>query len=183
MAECGRCLREPAALDACHAAVSYGYPWSELISRFKFQGQAGWAAAFADLLRRQERVRRELADARWVVPMPLSPERLRVRGFNQSWELARRLAPRRAEAAMALRLRDTAPQAGLDRAARLHNLRDAFALEPSRASEVQGASILLVDDVMTSGASLLSLAAVFKAAGAQRVSAVVLARTEDPQDH
>jgi ComF family protein len=182
VAECGRCLREAPPLDACHAAVSYGYPWSGLIGRFKFQGQAGWAAAFSGLMGQIPSVAQELATARWVIPMPLAAGRLRERGFNQAWELARRLAPGRARADIALRLRDTAPQAGLDRQARLRNLQHAFALEPARAAEVHGASVVLVDDVMTSGASLFALAGVLKAAGAARVSAVVLARTEDP-DH
>lgn len=182
VAECGRCLREPSPLDACHAAVSYGYPWSGLIGRFKFQGQAGWAAAFSALMQQAPQAAEELATAHWVLPMPLAPGRLRERGFNQAWELARRLAPGRARADIALRLRETAPQAGLDRASRLRNLQHAFALEPARTAEVRGAAVVLVDDVMTSGASLCALAGVLKAAGAARVAAVVLARTEDP-DH
>lgn len=176
---CGRCLREGSPLDACHAAVSYGYPWSGLIGRFKFSGQAGWADGFARLLLGSEAVRQCIAAADRLVPMPLSPARLAARGFNQAHELARRLSPRKTEPHLALRLRETPPQAELERTARLANVRQAFALEPARAHEVRGRRIVLVDDVMTSGASLHSLAAVFRAAGAAEVAAVVVARTED----
>jgi ComF family protein len=176
---CGRCLQAAPPLDACHAAVSYGYPWSELIGRFKFSAEAGWAATFARLLAARPGVGPCVAAARWVLPMPLSRERLAVRGFNQAHELARRLAPDRADAGILLRLRDAPPQAALDRAARQANVRHAFAIEPARAADVRGASVVLVDDVMTSGASLYALAGVLRAAGAVAVSAVVLARTED----
>lgn len=176
---CGRCVQSPPPLEACHAAVSYGYPWAGLVTAFKFSGEAGWAATFAGLMLDEPGVPQEIAQAHIVVPMPLARERLAMRGFNQAHELARRLSPDKADAALALRLRDTPPQARLDRAARLANLRQAFALEPSRAHAVRGRSVLLVDDVMTSGASLFALAQVFRDAGAARVSAGVLARTED----
>jgi ComF family protein len=176
---CGRCVRTHPALDACHAAVSYGYPWAALVARFKFGGEAGWAHTFADLLARDTRLQQDLAAARWVVPMPLSRQRLAQRGFNQAYELARRLAPGRADAALALRVRDTASQADLDHDRRLANVQRAFALEPARAAAVRGQAVLLVDDVMTTGASLAALAQVFRDAGAARVSAAVFARTED----
>jgi ComF family protein len=176
---CGRCLRSPPPLDACHAAVSYGYPWAGLIGRFKFSGQPGWADTFARLLEGQEAIRLCVAASDRLVPMPLAPARLAARGFNQAHELARRLAPGKTDAALALRLRDAPPQAELDRARRLANVRQAFALEPARAHEVRGRRIVLVDDVMTSGASLHALAEVFRAAGAAHVAAIVVARTEE----
>lgn len=179
VATCGRCLRAAPPLDACHAAVSYAYPWTGLIARFKFSGQAGWADSFARLLLGADAIRRCVDAADRLVPMPLSATRLAARGFNQAHELARRLAPGKADPKLALRLRETPPQAELGRAARLANVRQAFALEPARAHEVRGRHIVLVDDVMTSGASLHALAAVFQAAGAAHVAAVVIARTED----
>ncbi|WP_427913754.1 phosphoribosyltransferase family protein [Ramlibacter sp. MMS24-I3-19] len=176
---CGRCLRRPPPLDACHAAVSYGYPWATLVGRFKFGDEAGWAGTFSDLLLRDTMLRDRIADARWVVAMPLSRERLAHRGFNQAHELARRLAPAKADASLVVRVRDTASQAELDHDSRQANVRRAFALEPARAASVHGQRVLLVDDVMTTGASLFALAHVFREAGASDVAAAVFARTED----
>ncbi len=113
-----------------------------------------------------------------VLPMPLSPVRLRERGFNQAFELARRLAPGKTDAGLLIRTRDTPAQSGLTRAERLRNLQGAFAIEPLRASQVRGRRIVLVDDVMTSGASLFSAAQALRTGGAAHVSAIVLARTE-----
>lgn len=176
---CGRCTREPPPLDACFAAVSYGYPWAGLVGRFKFGGEAGWAHTFADRLLDSPGVAEAVSRADALVPMPLSRERLAQRGFNQAHELARRLSPVKADAALAVRLRDTPAQAQLERAGRLANLRGAFAADPSRAGRVRGARLLLVDDVMTSGASLFALAASLRQAGAAHVEAAVFARTEE----
>jgi ComF family protein len=176
---CGRCVQEPPPLDECHAVVSYGYPWAGLVAGFKFSGQPGWAGTFAPMMGAHAGIRACADAADLVVPMPLSRERLAARGFNQSWELARRLAPRKAHADLLLRVRDTPPQVGLERPRRLSNVQGAFALEPARAHEVRGRAVLLVDDVMTSGASLFSAAQALRAAGAARVWAAVFARTED----
>lgn len=179
IARCGQCLGAPPLLDACLAAVTYGYPWSALVGRFKFGGEAGWSHTFAALLARDPAVRQEIGIARWVIPMPLSRERLMHRGFNQAHELSRRLAPAKADPRIALRVRDTASQANLDHADRQANVRRAFAIEPARADALRGHAVLLVDDVMTTGASLGALAQVFRDAGVSRVAAVVFARTED----
>jgi len=182
VAECGACVRAPPPLDRCHAAVSYGYPWSALVSDFKFHAQPGWAAALAGLMRGTEGVAREIGHAQRLLPMPLSRERLASRGYNQALELARQLAPGKADAGLLLRLRDTPVQTTLGRSAREANVRGAFGVEPLRQPEVRGARLLLVDDVMTSGASLYAAAAALRAAGAAEVSAVVLARTDEPGD-
>ena len=179
-AACGACLREPPPLDRCHAAVPYAYPWSRLLMRFKFGGEPGWSRTFAALVLGVPGVARSVAEADFVVPMPLSRERLAVRGFNQSLELARVLAPGRFEASLLLRLRDTAPQTALGRRQRAENVRGAFAVDPLRAAQVSGRRVLLVDDVMTSGASLFAAAQALRAAGAAAVDAVVIARTDEP---
>lgn len=174
---CGECLRHPPALDTCLAACDYAWPWPECIGRFKFQGEPGWAAPLSALLRAAPGAEALLGAADRVLPMPLFPRRLRERGFNQALELARRLAPGRCDATLLLRLRDTPPQSGLTREQRLRNLRGAFAVEPLRAGDVRGRRMLLVDDVMTTGASLGAAAQALRAAGAARVDALVLART------
>jgi ComF family protein len=178
---CGACLREPPPLDACLAAVDYAYPWSGLVQRFKFSAEPGWAAALAELMNRIPGLRAELDAATLLLPIPLAPRRLAERGYNQALLLARQLDRARVETQLLLRLRETGSQTVLDRRAREANVGGAFGLEPMRADEVRGASVLLVDDVMTSGASLRAAARVVRQAGARRVTAVVLARTEEPR--
>lgn len=177
--ECGGCLRDPPPLDACHAAVSYEYPWSALITQFKFHGEPGWARTLATLMRSTPWVEPALEQADVVLPMPLAHERLAERGFNQALLLARSLAPDRTRADLLLRTRHTAAQSALGRDARRANVKNAFAVEPLRVSELRGARVVLVDDVMTSGATIFSAAAVLRQAGAARVTAAVVARTAD----
>jgi len=181
VARCGECLRHPPPLDACLACCDYAWPWPGQVGRFKFQGEAGWAAPLASLMRSTPWVEPTLERADLVLPMPLAEGRLKVRGYNQALELARRLAPAaRLEARLLLRTRETVPQSGLPRARRLSNLRGAFALEPMRAAAVRGRRVALVDDVMTSGASLFAAAQVLREAGASHIAGIVFARTDRP---
>lgn len=182
---CAACLREPPPMDATLAGVPYAYPWSALISRYKFGGQHGWADFFAGLLLKAPGVAQTLGQMQagdWLIPLPLSAERLQARGFNQAWELAGALArqsrtPARADARLLLRLRHTPPQSQLQRAARLANVKGAFQVDPLRVPELTGRRVVLVDDVMTSGASVFSAAQALRDAGAAHITAVVLART------
>jgi ComF family protein len=177
---CGACLRAPPPLDGCHAALDYAYPWSGLVARFKFGGQPGWAGPLSELMRGCEPLDRALAEADAVIPMPLGPHRLFRRGFNQALELARRLAPGRLEARLLLRMRETHAQAALDFAERQDNVAGAFAVDPLAVGRVSGRHVALVDDVMTSGATLHAAARALREAGAARVTALVLARTPAP---
>jgi ComF family protein len=178
---CGRCLREPPPLDRCLAAVSYSYPWSRLVTQFKFQSQPGWARPLAALMRSAPWVEPALEQADLVLPMPLSRERLAERGFNQALELARALAPGKHRCDLLLRVHHTQAQAELGLAARLRNVRGAFAVDPLRAAQIQDRRIVLVDDVMTSGASLFGAAEALRQAGAAHITAIVLARTDEPE--
>ncbi|MET3443072.1 ComF family protein [Variovorax paradoxus] len=180
VARCGECVRHPPPLDACLAACTYAWPWPECIAQFKFRGEAGWAGPFATLMRSVPWVEPALEQCDSVLPMPMAPARLRERGFNQALELARRLASAKTDATLLLRTRETPAQSGLARAERLRNLRGAFAVEPLRAGRLQGQRVVLVDDVMTSGASLFSAAEVLRLAGAAHVTAIVFARTDPP---
>ncbi len=178
---CGACLQHPPPLDRCLAALDYAYPWSDSVARFKFHDEPGWAAFFATLLRSTPWVEPALEQADWVLPMPLSRQRLSQRGYNQTLLLARHLvpgsAPARTDAGLLLRVRDTPPQHSLPRAERLRNVTGAFAVEPLRAIELRGKRVVLVDDVMTTGASLFAAAQTLREAGAAHITAVVLART------
>jgi len=180
LTQCGRCLVDPPPLDACHTAVAYDFPWSALIAQYKFNGQAGWARVFATLMRSAPWVEPAIDAADVVLPMPLSRERLAERGFNQALELAKLLAPTQVEASLLLRIRHTTAQAALDRKARLANVKGAFAIDPLCADAVRGRKIVIVDDVMTSGASLHAAAQTLRDAGASHVTAIVFARTDEP---
>jgi ComF family protein len=115
-----------------------------------------------------------------LLPMPLSPARLRERGYNQAWELARRLGAALqvpADAGLLLRLKDTPHQTSLAVANRAANVRGAFAVEPLRRTELQGRDVTLVDDVLTTGASAAEATRALLQAGAARVQVWVVART------
>ena len=170
------------------SATDYAYPWSELITRYKFGNRPGWAPFFADLLMAAPAVRPALSVLQsddLMIPMPLSSERLRSRGFNQAWELACALHTRSSSAAsldarLLLRVKNTQPQTELQREARLANVKGAFQVDPLRQPLLTGRRVLLVDDVMTSGASLFSAAAALRSAGAVHITAMAIARTPTP---
>jgi ComF family protein len=179
LTQCGTCLRSPPPLDACLAAVTYSYPWAELIARYKFAGAPGWAALFAQILRSMPWMEPALDQADLLLPMPLSKERLQERGFNQSLEIARHLTPAKIDTQLLLRIRHSGPQSLLHRRERQRNVENAFAVEPLRSQLLQQKRVVLLDDVMTSGASLHSAAKVLRQAGAAHITAMVLARTEN----
>jgi len=166
---CGGCLSHPPAFEATFAPWIYAWPLDRLVQALKY----GQRLSVARLLGRQmAAVLPDDADVH-IVPVPLAPERLRERGFNQALELAR-LLPGRLLPDACLRLRDTRAQALLSsRQERQGNVRGAFAcLRP-----LFGATVVLVDDVMTSGATLDELAKAVRAQGAARVLCCVAART------
>lgn len=183
---CMECIRSPSPLDAMLVATSYAYPWSDLITRYKFGERPGWAGFFASLLMQSPGVSQALAglDVRdLIIPMPLSAERLQSRGFNQAWELARALvqqsaSPAMADARLLLRTRNTRPQTELKREARLANVKGAFQIDPLRLPELSGRRVVLVDDVVTSGASIFTAARALRAAGASSVTGIAIAKTD-----
>ena len=148
------------------------------MAQFKFQQDHAWASALALLMRSAPGVEDALAAADLLLPMPLSAQRLAERGFNQALLLAKALDARKTQALTLLKLQHTAPQSTLKRSERLHNLVGALALDPLRAASLRGQQVLLIDDVMTSGASLNTAAQVLKQAGVQSVKGLVFARTE-----
>ncbi|MEJ8815108.1 ComF family protein [Variovorax ureilyticus] len=180
VSRCGVCVSNPPPLDACHTACTYEWPWSERIAEFKFRGGAGLASPLATLLRSAPWIEAAIEKAEIVLPMPLTTARLRERGFNQAHELAKRLAPAATEPGILLRTREAPAQSGLTRAERLRNLRGMFALEPLRAAAVRDRRVVLVDDVMTTGASIFTAAEVLRRGGASHITAIVLARTDPP---
>lgn len=173
-------MRQPPPFERTIAALDYAAPWDGLIRHFKFHGQPELATPLA------RRLREALDDATGtlpppdlVLPAPLSDARLRERGFNQSWEIARRLG-HKADPALLLRIRDTPHQTDLPLDRRAANVRGAFAVEPLRRREIEGRCLALVDDVLTTGATAAAMAQTLLDAGAARVQLWVLARTPAP---
>jgi ComF family protein len=182
IAVCGQCLTIPPAFDAALAAVDYAAPWDRLVTAFKFHGALELAPLFAEALVDASE-RRAAARPDLVLPVPLALTRLRERGYNQAWELTRRVARRltvSAEPQLLLRIRETAHQLDLPPAARAGNVRGAFAVEPRRRAEIAGRRVAVVDDVMTTGSTAAELAQVLKQAGAAAVEVWVVARTPRP---
>jgi ComF family protein len=175
---CGACITHPPPLDTCLAALPYAYPWSGLIADFKFHQHPGWANQFALLMRSAPWVEPALDAADLVVPLPLSAQRLQERGYNQALLLARALEPAKVASDVLLRILHTAPQSTLARKERLHSLQHAFAIDPLRAAQLRGKRVVVLDDVMTTGASLHAAAYFLRQAGASHITALVLARTE-----
>jgi len=176
---CGACLTNPPPFEHTLAAVDYAHPWDGLITRFKFHSALDLGPALAQRLLDSFHLGNESAPA-LLMPIPLSTARLRERGYNQAWELARRLARRlncRADATLLLRVKDTPHQLALAPDKRAGNVHAAFAIEPRRRAEVSGATVTLVDDVMTTGATVSEAARVLLQAGAARVDVWVVART------
>ena len=184
VAVCGTCLTTPPPFDAALAAVDYRPPWDRLVTAFKFHGALDLAAVFADAIVGAER-RRAAPTPALVLPVPLGAARWRERGYNQAWELARRVARRldlAAEPELLLRVRETAHQLALPLAERAGNVRGAFAVEPRRRAELRGRHVAIVDDVMTTASTAAEIAGVVKQAGAATVEIWVLARTPRPGD-
>lgn len=168
---CGHCLKEAPAFCRTQSLFSYGFPVDRLIQQLKYKEQLELAPMLGALL--AQHLDNALPDL-WL-PMPLHPNRLKERGFNQAVEIARELAAKTGvpmQASWAKRERDTPPQAGLKREARRKNMRGAFRCN----SKVAGLHVGIVDDVMTTGSTLDALAAALKSAGANEVSCFVVAR-------
>ena len=168
---CGRCLKKPPHFDATLAAYRYDFPLDKLIQSFKYGHRLALGAYFG----RQLAALGATLAADLIVPLPLHAERLRQRGFNQALELSRALAGARhlpIDATSCQRTRNTPAQAGLSSRERIKNLRHAFAC----SADLSGKRIVVVDDVMTTGASLDEFARTLKLHGAVEVTALVLAR-------
>ena len=170
-AVCGACLERPPRFHRVEAVFAYRYPVDALIHACKYGGRLGLARLFGEWL--APRVARDV-DA--IVPMPLARGRLAERGFNQALEVARvvaaatgvRLLPRACR-----KVADTPPQAALPWKERAKNVRRAFVCD----ADLAGMRVAVLDDVLTTGATLNELARVLLKAGAVEVRGWVVART------
>lgn len=175
---CETCQAAPPAYARARSALLYEPPVDQLVKDFKFHRATWLCEDFADLLEGAVRALFAWSEIDVVAPVPLHPSRLRERGYNQSALLARALArrlSRRFDETSLVRARDTAHQARLREEARRRNMaKGVFAV--AAPPWVRGRTVLLVDDVMTTGATLSRCAEPLLAAGAARVWCVALAR-------
>jgi ComF family protein len=168
---CGHCLTHPPRFDRSMAVFAYAFPVDKLIQALKFEERLSLIDGFAEKLAPHIDHRPD-----YILPMPLHLARLAHRGFDQSLELAKQLSSRLDIPLLARacrRIRDTAPQSGLPWKERKKNMHDAFAC----TEDMTGKHVALLDDVMTTGASLNELAKTVRRAGACEVSAWAIART------
>ena len=178
-AVCGACLACPPPFAAAFAAFAYAFPLDRLLHAFKYGGRLSHAEFFAEAL--GAHVAQRPAGMPWpdaLVALPLAPARQRARGFDQASEIARRVARITGVplAAGLRRTRDTPAQAALPWKERTRNVRGAFAAE----SSLGGQRIAIVDDVMTTGATLASAAGAVLCVGALGVEVWAVARTLPP---
>lgn len=174
---CLACQRDPPAYDATVAVFEFTFPVDVMVHALKYRHQLAMAHFLGAAL--AARGMDFGPDADLVLPMPLHPHRLAERGFNQAVELARPFVRARGlplGLAVVRKLRDLPSQAGMDRDARLLSPRGAFACDAS----LDGRRVIVIDDVMTTGATLDALARCLKQQGASWVGNLVLARTLAP---
>ncbi|MEO8257398.1 MAG: ComF family protein [Acidobacteriota bacterium] len=168
---CARCRRGRPSIDRARAIGAYDGALRAIVHAFKYDGRRSLARGLAALMHR--RAAGLLVGVSYVVPVPLHPSRRRQRGFNQAADLARYLDLPVRHALR--RVRATPTQTGLPAARRHRNVRDAFAATRA-ARGLDGAVVVLVDDVSTTGATLEACARALKAAGAGEVRALTAAR-------
>lgn len=171
---CGACLTSPPAFTRTIAALRYTFPVDALIHSLKYQANLAIAPILANLLLQQLETPKSMPDV--ILPMPLHPIRLRERGFNQAMEISRYVSKQLGITLLpdsCSRIKHTPPQTGLPWKDRQKNIRKAFSCK----MDLSGKHVALVDDVMTTGATLNELAKVLRKQGACEISNWVIART------
>lgn len=175
---CANCTKAPPAFTQARAALRYDEAAKKLILPLKYADHTEAVQGLAALMRRPGEALLQAADL--LVPVPLHPARLRVRRFNQAGLLAialARLTGRPLGLEALARRKPTAPLEGMGEAARRAEMRDAISLRPG--ADMRGKRVLLIDDVMTTGATAHECAAALRAGGARRVDVLTAARVAD----
>ncbi len=179
---CAACEARPRAFDRARCACLYDETSRELILKLKHGDRTDLAVLFAGWLNRAAGDLIEEADL--VAPVPMSPGRLFRRRYNQAAEIARALCRRTHSRYLPdalVRARDTGGQGGRSRIGRAKAVRGAFTVTPAGALRIAGKRILLIDDVLTTGATAEACARAFKAAGARAVDVAAVARVQEAQ--
>ncbi|UFS55505.1 ComF family protein [Comamonadaceae bacterium M7527] len=190
---CAACSTSPPAWQSAHAAVDYAFPWASLIAQFKYQRHTALARPLAGLIANSPNCNATLRQADVWLGVPIARHKLGTRGFNQTHLLLDQLANRLSDCAgahhwhrskaFATRSQQLASQMGLGRAQRLRNLGSVFALSQQGAAGLRAKHVLLVDDVYTTGATLMALASVVQQAKPASLHVCVLARTPAVHAH
>ncbi|MFM9843380.1 MAG: ComF family protein [Dongiaceae bacterium] len=178
---CGACMREPPDFARARSVLRYDEASRELVLRFKHADRTGSAPAFAAWLKRAGA--ELLVDADLLAPVPLHWTRLLARRYNQAALLTRELARLTGKPAvqdLLIRRRRTPSQGGLGAAGRESNVTGAFRVHPRHAARLKGQRILLVDDVLTTGATAAACTRTLRRGGAQAVDVLTLARVVRP---
>lgn len=179
---CGHCLNSPPDFNATHTLFTYDFPIDRLLQHYKYNDSLHLANTFATMLYDNKlSALTSTAKIDLIIPMPMHNTRLKERGFNQALEIARLLSKNmriKLDFTSCRRSKHTPPQASLPLKARIKNIRGVFHCQQN----LQGLSIAIVDDVMTTGASLNELAKTLKQAGAVHVECWAIARTL-PKSH
>jgi len=174
---CAACIEEEPVFDAARAAVVYCKASRQLILDFKYGDRLHAVDTFLPWLARAGT--EMLAETNLIIPVPLHRKRLWQRRFNQSALLAQKLARAGGKTYMPnglIRRRHTIPQKGLSRKERYRNVKNAFAVPPPAQTALNGKTVMIVDDVFTSGATLNECARILKKAGAAKVFVLTVAR-------
>ena len=174
---CGACAAHPKEWDQARAAIAYDETSRQAILELKHAGRRDGLNAMSNWMALAGRD--ILPETDWLVPVPLHYQRLAARGFNQAAWLAQGVARKTGTLALVdglSRTRNTASQGGLTAKQRQHNVAAAFEVRKSRAGRIKGSTVTLVDDVLTTGATLAACTKALKKAGAARVNVLVLAR-------
>jgi ComF family protein len=174
---CAACMEQPPVFDRARSAVIYNDASRKLILGFKYGDKLHSIHTFIPWLLRAGQDLFPSAD--FIIPVPLHPKRLRMRKFNQSALIAQGLAKKTTALYLPQSLqrrRHTPPQKGLSAKARSKNVQGAFCVPPQRQAQLRDKTVILVDDVYTSGATLNECARALKAGGVAAVYVLTLAR-------
>lgn len=176
---CGQCLLYPPAFSEARSVFGYGPLTKHLVLRFKNHHSTALAAFMGKKMLEKSKDMIEASD--FIVPVPLHPKRLQERGYNQATLLAYHVAKdcrHKVQPTLLVRLKNTPSQGTLSKGARQKNVEKAFSLNPKIKKEsLTGKTVTLVDDVMTTGATLSASAKAFEGSGVKKVNVVVFSRT------
>ncbi len=173
---CGSCLSNPPDFDATQAVFLYDFPIDAMMVRYKYGNMMHLSHLFGQFLRDKTALSLAENQIDLIIPMPMHPTRIKERGFNQAHEIAKVITKHcreKLDFQSAERIKLTPPQASLPLKDRVKNIKGAFQVN----GNLGGKRIAIVDDVMTTGASLNELAKTLKKAGATHVECWVIART------